>query len=202
MGRCVVRVACVLGGKGTVRWEVDVGSWVELVCRGVASTPLCPLQRGLEPADLGSCLQGPRNSTRLQHSTRSDPLQIIFDKGLPVRTWRLRELYATIRGPHQDKADRVDTNTDQCSTVSDGLLRLPGLQTAASPPSLAALRPRPRTPTQRAQRPANSAIGQSVDGQSTAIEAGAASQRRFGAGRRQISGGRGVIRAIVLDDSL
>ena len=30
-----------------------------------------------------------------------------LDKGLPVRTWRLRGLYAKIRGPCQDKSDRV-----------------------------------------------------------------------------------------------
>ena len=30
-----------------------------------------------------------------------------LDKGLPVRTWRLRGLCATIRGSHQDKSDRV-----------------------------------------------------------------------------------------------
>ena len=30
-----------------------------------------------------------------------------LDKGLPVRTWRLRGLCAKIRGPYQDKSDRV-----------------------------------------------------------------------------------------------
>ena len=39
------------------------------------------------------------------HSVGSPPKCI--DKGLPVRTWRLRGLYAGIRGPYQDKSDRV-----------------------------------------------------------------------------------------------
>ena len=39
------------------------------------------------------------------HSVGSSPYSL--DKGLPVRTWRLRGLYAKIRGPYQDKYDRV-----------------------------------------------------------------------------------------------
>ena len=38
-------------------------------------------------------------------STRSDPLQIVLIRALPVRTWRLRGLCARICGPHQDKSD-------------------------------------------------------------------------------------------------
>ena len=42
---------------------------------------------------------------RLCHSVGSPPN--CLDKGLPVRTWRLRGRYAKIRGPYQDKSDRV-----------------------------------------------------------------------------------------------
>ena len=41
----------------------------------------------------------------LYHSVRSPPNNL--DKGLPVWTWRLRGLYAKIRGSYQDKSDRV-----------------------------------------------------------------------------------------------
>ena len=44
-----------------------------------------------------------------QQTARSDPLHTVLllhmiDEGLPVRKWRLRGLYAKIRGPYQDQS--------------------------------------------------------------------------------------------------
>ena len=44
-------------------------------------------------------------SLRFHHSVGSPPN--CLDKGLPLRTWRLRGLCAEICGPHRDKFDRV-----------------------------------------------------------------------------------------------
>ena len=42
-----------------------------------------------------------------RHNLSAGSPQNCHDKGLPVRTWHLRGLYAKIRGPYQDKTDRV-----------------------------------------------------------------------------------------------
>ena len=52
----------------------------------------------------------PRRSASLAAHTRTHSIkspQNCLGKGLPVRTWRLRGLCAKIRGPNQDKSDRV-----------------------------------------------------------------------------------------------
>ena len=41
-------------------------------------------------------------------STRSDPFQIVWTRACPVRAWRLRGLYAKLRGTCHDESGRVD----------------------------------------------------------------------------------------------
>ena len=48
---------------------------------------------------------GVRGKSKPIHSVGSSP--DCLDKGLPVRAWRLRGLYAETRGRYRDKSDRV-----------------------------------------------------------------------------------------------
>ena len=61
----------------------------------------------------------------LHHSVGPPPN--CLNKGLPVRTWRLHGLYAVIRGPYQDKSDRVADATTaaySCSLHGKSRMRL------------------------------------------------------------------------------
>ena len=53
-----------------------------------------------------SCTKGPLSQWAAM-TNRSDLPPNCLDRDLPARTWRLRGLYTKIRGPYQDKSDRV-----------------------------------------------------------------------------------------------
>ena len=77
-----------------------------LVCDTDALATTVWLRRYCGPHVVRPRPQNARTSANLCcHSAGAPPNYL--DKGLPVRTWRLRGLYAKIRGPYQDKSDRV-----------------------------------------------------------------------------------------------